>query len=36
MRQRWIEFLKTLAMIAVLQNHLPQEVRLYDVAYSIY
>ena len=36
MRQKWIDFLKTLAMIAVLQNHLPQEARLYNVLYSIY
>lgn len=36
MRQNWIDFLKALAMIAVLQNHLPRETRLYCVEYSIY
>lgn len=36
MRQKWIDFLKAIAMIAVLQNHLPQETRLYNGLYSIF
>lgn len=36
MRQKWIDFLKALAMIAVLQNHLPYEAKLFNDVYFIY
>lgn len=36
MRKKWIDFLKAIAMVAVIQNHLPSEARLYEVLYSIF
>ncbi|MCM1121595.1 MAG: acyltransferase [Eubacterium sp.] len=36
MREQWIDFLKTLAMIAVLQNHLPENAQLYNISYSVF
>lgn len=36
MRSKAIDFLKAMAIIGVLQNHLPVVARIYDATYSLF